>query len=75
MFTGAWRTLVEIIYDTTGSLFVGVYLYALLTLMEIFSLSVIIMHIAEKIRTRKRKRSGVNHERTHLKYSECFILT
>ena len=56
MFTGAWRTLVEIIYDTTGSLFVGVYLYALLTLMEIFSLSVIIMHIAEKIRTRKRKR-------------------
>ena len=56
MFTGAWRTLVEIIYETTGSLFVGVYLYALLTLIEIFSLSVIIMHIAEKIRTRTRKR-------------------
>ena len=55
MFTGAWKALVEIIYNTTGSLFVGVYLYALLTLMEIFSLSVIIMHIAEKIRTRKRK--------------------
>lgn len=56
MFTGAWKALVEIIYDITGSLFVGVYLYALLTLMEIFSLSVIIMHIAEKIRTRKRRR-------------------
>ena len=56
MFTGAWRTLVEIIYDTTGSLFVGVYLYALLTLIEVISLSVVIMHIAEKIRTRKRKR-------------------
>ena len=56
MFTGAWKALVEIIYDITGSLFVGVYLYALLTLIEIFSLSVIIMHIAEKIRTRKRKR-------------------
>jgi hypothetical protein len=56
MFTGAWKALVEIIYNTTGSLFVGVYLYALLTLIEIISLSVIIMHIAEKIRTRKRKR-------------------
>ena len=56
MFTGAWKALVEIIYDITGSLFVGVYLYALLTLIEIFSLSVIIMHIAEKIRTRKRRR-------------------
>ena len=56
MFTGAWKTLIKIIYNTTGSLFVGVYLYALLTLIEIISLSVIIMHIAEKIRTRKRKR-------------------
>ena len=56
MFTGAWKTLVEIIYNTTGSLFVGVYLYALLTLIEVISLSVVIMHLAEKIRTRKRKR-------------------
>lgn len=56
MFTGAWKALVEILYDTTGSLFIGVYLYALLTLIEVISLSVVIMHIAEKIRTRKRKR-------------------
>ena len=56
MFTGAWKALVEIIYNTTGSLFVGVYLYALLTLIEVISLSVVIMHLAEKIRTRTRKR-------------------
>ena len=56
MFTGAWKTLAEIIYNTTGSLFVGVYLYALLTLIEVISLSVVIMHLAEKIRTRTRKR-------------------
>ena len=56
MFTGAWKALVEIIYNTTGSLFVGVYLYALLTLIEIISLSVIIMYLAEKIRTRTRKK-------------------
>lgn len=54
MFTGAWKAIVEIIYNTTGSLSVGVYLYTLLTLMEIFSISAIIMYLAEKIRTRKR---------------------
>ena len=54
MFTGAWKALVEIIYDTTGSMFVGVYLYALLTLIEVFSLSVIFMHLAEKNKKKKK---------------------
>ena len=54
MITGAWKLLIGIVYNSTGSLFLGVYLYALLTLIETIAISYIIMYFVEKIRARKR---------------------
>ena len=53
MITGAWKMLIEIIYNITGNLCLGVCIYTLLTLTEIISISTIVMYFVEKVRTKR----------------------
>ena len=55
MITGIWKELIGIVYDSTGSMILGVYLYALLTLVETIAISAIIMNIVEKIKIKRNR--------------------
>ena len=55
MITGIWKELIEIVYDGTGSMILGVYLYALLTLTETIAISTIFMSIADRIKAKMNR--------------------
>ena len=55
MFTGAWKLLIDIIYNITGSMCLGVYIFSLLTVLEILSISVIIGNVALRIIRKNKK--------------------
>ena len=55
MITGAWKALIGIVYDSTGSMLLGVYLYALLTLTETIAISAIIMSIVDRIKAKRNR--------------------
>ena len=55
MITGIWKELIEIIYNGTGSMILGVYLYALLTLTETIAISTIIMSIVDRIKAKRNR--------------------
>ena len=55
MITGIWKELIEIVYDGAGSMILGVYLYAFLTLTETIAISTIIMSIVDRIKAKRNR--------------------
>ena len=55
MITGIWKELIGIIYNSTGSMILGVYLYALLMLTETIAISAIIMSIVDRIKAKRNR--------------------